>query len=327
MDHVSFPYRASSHLALLHVVAESGAWERQGLEVDYNWHISSNDAHRDIPTGDVEFVGGNHVSTYAHRARGDKWVYLGQTVNCVNHRLCVRPDSGISGIQDLREKKVGVRGSHPALNDWLFLKQRGLDVDRGDIELVNQVRLQQGSMDAEPGQESAEKMPKWEWVTSGKVDACFLTPPQSMIAETLGLKVIDIEPLPMINFTTISSSQDFVAKHPDLVERFLKGLIEGIAYFKTQPEAAKLIIKERHTTEGDLDDEMIDIVYNELARIIDPKLYPSMEAIQNVYQEAVRQDVDAKRVNPLSLWDFHYIRKIDDSGFADAFYSNRNVQA
>jgi hypothetical protein len=52
-----------------------------------------------------------------------------------------------------------------------------------------------------------------------------------------------------------------------------------------------------------------------------------MEAIHNVYQEAVRQDADAKRVNPLSLWDFHYIRKIDDSGFADAFYSNRNVQA
>lgn len=325
MDHVSFPYRASSHLALLHVVSESGAWERHGLDVDYNWHISSNDAHRDIPTGDVEFVGGNHVSTYAHRARGDKWVYLGQTVNCVNHRLCVRPESGISGVQDLRERKVGVRGSHPALNDWLFLKQRGLDVDRDDVALLNQVRLQKGSMDAEPGQESAARMAKWDWVKSGKVDACFLTPPQSMIAEREGLRVIDIEPLPMINFTTISSSQAFVERHPDLVERFLKGLIEGIAFFKIQPDAAKRIIKERHTTEGAMDDEMVAVVYHELARIIDPKLYPSMTAIENVYQEAVRQDADAKKVNPLSLWDLHYIRRIDDSGFADVLYGNRGA--
>lgn len=326
MDHVNFPYRAASHLALLHVVSESGAWEKQGIEVDYDWHISSDDAHRDIPTGDVEFVGGNHVSTYAHRARGDKWIYLGQTVNCVNHRLCVRPDSGIAGIQDLREKKIGVRGSHPALNDWLFLKQHGLDVDRDDVELLNQVRIQKGSMDEEPGQDPANRISKWDWVKSGGVDACFLTPPQSIIAERSGLKVIDIEPLPMINFTTISTSQNFVEHHPDLVERFLKGLIQGIAFFKTQPDAAKRIIKARHTSEGQMDDEMVDVVYQELARIIDPKLYPSMRAVENVYQEAIRQDADAKKVNPLSLWDLHFIRKIDDSGFAEELYGKSNKQ-
>ena len=153
MDKISFPYRSSSHLALLHVVSESGSWEKHNLDVDYDWKISATEAHRDIPTSDVEFVGGNHVSTYGYRARGDNWVYLGQTITQVNHKLCVRPDSGISGIADLRGKKVGVRGSHPALNDWVFLKQRGLDVDRGDIELINQVVIKKGQMDAEPGQD------------------------------------------------------------------------------------------------------------------------------------------------------------------------------
>ena len=71
MDHVNFPYRSSSHLVLLHVVAESGAWEKHGLHVDYDKKISSSEAHRDVPSGAVEFVGGNHISTYGHRARGD----------------------------------------------------------------------------------------------------------------------------------------------------------------------------------------------------------------------------------------------------------------
>jgi hypothetical protein len=31
MDKIAFPYRSSSHLVLLHVVAESGAWEKHGL--------------------------------------------------------------------------------------------------------------------------------------------------------------------------------------------------------------------------------------------------------------------------------------------------------
>jgi len=97
MDNIAFPYRSSSHLVLLHVVAESGAWEKQGLRLDYDRHISSTEAHRAVPAGDVEFVGGNHVSTYGHRARGDTWVYLGQTVNQVNHQLVVPPTLGSMG--------------------------------------------------------------------------------------------------------------------------------------------------------------------------------------------------------------------------------------
>jgi hypothetical protein len=46
MDKIAFPYRSASHLVLLHVIAESGAWEKQGLEVDYDQHISSTEAHR-----------------------------------------------------------------------------------------------------------------------------------------------------------------------------------------------------------------------------------------------------------------------------------------
>jgi ABC-type nitrate/sulfonate/bicarbonate transport system substrate-binding protein len=324
MDRVNFPYRSHSHLALLHVISESGAWERHGLDVDYDRFIGSEDAHRDLPSGAIEFVGGNHVSTYGHRARGDKWLYLGQTVNCVVHSLCVRPDSGISGVQDLRQKKIVVGGSHPSLNDWLFLRQRGLDVDRDDVELVSSVKLKPGSMDADSEQQQLQRKPKWQWVQEGKADACMVTTLQGIFARKAGMKVIDIESLPMINFTTVSAHQDFVDKHPDLVDRFLKGLIEGIAYFKTRPDAAKRIIKERYM-KGGLEDEMVDAVYNELARIIDPRLYPTMEAISNVYQEGVRQDPDAKKVNPLSLWNLHYVRHIDDSGFVDALYGNKGV--
>ena len=139
IDKISFPYRASTHLNLLHVIARIRLLGQHGLDVNYDYQIQKNDAHRAVANGEVEFVGGNHISTYGHRARGDKWVYLGQTLNSVQPKLVVRPDSGINGIADLRDKKVGTRGMHPGLNDWLLLKQRGLDVDRDEIELVNKV--------------------------------------------------------------------------------------------------------------------------------------------------------------------------------------------
>jgi ABC-type nitrate/sulfonate/bicarbonate transport system substrate-binding protein len=319
VDKIAFPYRSSGHLELLHVIAESGSWAKYGLDVAYDKKISSADAHALVPTGEVEFVGGNHISPYGYRARGDGWVYLGQTANEVANQLVVRADSEIYGVSDLREKVVGTRGTHPSLNDWLYLRQRGLDLDRDDVAIVDQWRTPAN----DPDQHSAptgDEEPLWEWVRDKKVDATFIRPPSSLIAAQHGLRVIDIEPLPMIYFTTVSSSLKFVEKHPDIVERFLKGIIEGIHFFKTQPEKTIKIMRERYTNEGVMDQEIATQSYHALAQELEPKLFPAMAAIHNVHQEAMRKDPDAKRVNPLELWDMHFLRKIDDSGFIAELY-------
>jgi len=320
MDKIKFPYRSSSHLPLLHVIAESGSWEKYGLDVEYDKKISSSRAHDAVLKGDVEFVGGNHVSTYGRRARGDEWVYLGQTINTVTRQLVVRPDAGIDGVADLREKVVGTRGSHPSLNDWLFLKQRGLDTDRDDVKVVDAVHYEKGSLDPANPQSEDDLPPLWQEVRDRKVDAAFLMPPGSAIARANGLKVIDIEPMPMIYFTTLSSGLKFVERHPDLVMRFLKGVIEGVHFFKTEPERSIRIIRDRYTPEGRMSEEAARETHAHLAHQLEPRLYPTMAAIANVYEEAVRLDKDARRINPMELWDLHFIRKLDDEGFVDALY-------
>ncbi len=334
MDKISFPYRATTHLAFLHVVGESGAWARHGLEVNYDWQISKSDAHHAVSSGEVEFVGGNHISTYGKRARGDQWVYVGQTLNSVQCKLAVRPDSGINTVADLRGKKIGTRGNHPGLNDWLFLKQRGLDVDRGDFEFVREIGGLGSSEDIEqlegPDAEQTKRKkhnPLWQWVSDGHVDAALLMSPGHLFAADAGLKIIEIEPLPMIWYTTVSSSLPFVQKHPDIVERFLKGLIEGIHFFKTHPEESTKIIQKHHTKEGQLNWAQATYMYNDIAPVLDPRLYPSMTAIGNVYEAAKRYDPDAEKINPLELWDLHHVRRIDDSGFIDALYGNRDPKA
>lgn len=322
MVKIQFPYRSNHHLMLLHVIAESGSWEKHGLDVDYDRPISAHAAEEAVTSGSVEFVGGNHISTYGRRARGDNWVYLGQTVNAVpGRKLVVRADSAINSIADLRFKKIGTRGAHPKLNDWLQLKQHGLDVDRDEVEIVDQMPLAGDgkSIDFVNPNAEQEADPLWEWIRDGKVDAAFLGTPTSLFAERAGLKLIDVAAFPMIYCTTISTSSKFANQHPDIVDSFLKGIIEGIHFFKTQPEKA-IKIMHRYTGDGEMDDAIALGSHASLAQVLEPNLYPSIDAIANVYQEGIRQDADANRINPMSLWDLHFIRGLDDIGFTSGLY-------
>jgi len=162
--------------------------------------------------------------------------------------------------------------------------------------------------------------PQWEYVRDGKADAAFVTPPADLFARRAGMKVIDIEPLPMVWFTTVSTSLAFVEKHPDIVDKFLKGICEGIAYFKTHRADSIKIIKDKNRDEGKLDDEAASYLYDELNKILQAKPYASLPAISNVYEISIEQDKAAEQTDPMALWDFHFLRRIDDSGFIDALY-------
>ena len=320
MDHIHFPYRSSSHLALMHVINETGAWERNGLKVEFDKIISRRDAHDLVPTGEVEFVSGNHVSTYAARAKGDTWQYLGQTVSKNNLFLITRPDAGINKLEDVRGRKFGNRGRHPGLNTWLYLKQAGLNPDTDQVELVTEDR------DESPdGAKKVKGKSLLNMVADSDVDAAFVNQPRTEQARRMGLKVIDIPTQDMIFFMTISSSAKMVRERPDVVKRVLKSVLEGIAYFKTHRDETIKILMQKHQKEGDLDLDMAGKVYDDLAPRLEPRLYPSLPAVYNVYQEALKQDEkngDAAKIHPLALWNMNFLREIDDSGFVNNLYKD-----
>jgi len=320
MDHIHFPYRSTSHLALMHVINDSGAWARNDLDVEFDKIISRGDAHELVPKGEVEFVSGNHVSTYAQRAKGDTWAYLGQTVCKNNLTLITREDTGINKLEDVRKRKFGNRGRHPGLNTWLYLKQAGLDPDKGEVDLINEQRTEDTA-----GAKKVKGKSLIQMVQDKEVDAAFVNEPRREQARRKGLKVIDIPAQDMIFFMTISSSMKMVKEKPELVKRVIKAVLEGIAYFKINREEVIKILMAKHKKEGDLDRAAAELVYDDLAPRLEPKLYPSLAAVYNVYQEALKQDEkngDAKKIHPMALWDIHLLREIDDTGFINNLYKN-----
>ena len=59
--------------------------------------------------------------------------------------------------------------------------------------------------------------------------------------------------------------------------------------------------------------------YNSVAKL-SPKPYPDHRAILNAYELCCMKDPKAKELSPMALWDLHYLRELDDSGFIDRLY-------
>jgi hypothetical protein len=58
MERINFPYRSETHLPFLHVVGQSGSWEKHGLQVDYDRFISSEDAYNIVANGSMHYIVG-----------------------------------------------------------------------------------------------------------------------------------------------------------------------------------------------------------------------------------------------------------------------------
>ena len=51
------------------------------------------------------------------------------------------------------------------------------------------------------------------------------------------------------------------------------------------------------------------------------KPYPPLPAVANAYELACLQYPVARQVSPLALWDLHYLRALDESGYIDGLYA------
>jgi len=301
-------YRSNSHAPLWLVADKSGCWNKNGLDVDTSPQLVRERAVESLKNGHVDLISGNHHNLYVRNARnGEDFVHLAQpTNNWTENKLVVKP--GIRSVQDLKGKKIAADKltSHAGLNIWLFLKQAGLDADRGDVELVEF-----------PG--SSEE--RWKRVVSGEFDGTFVTIPHDARAAKAGAHVIEVAAIPMIRGVTLTTTTSFVKSHTDEMRQMTKGLIDAIHYFLTRKQETLEILKEHATPILKLQsDQEVERLYDEWAQSLERKPYPNLAAISNVFQLAVRRDPDIAGFNPLALWNTHFVRELDDSGYIDQLY-------
>jgi len=302
-------YRSHSHLPIWEVMDKAGVWERVGLKVSFEFCESSSAAEKALFDGTVDFVSGNHISPYLLVRRGKPIVCLASPSNSVNDKLVSRLP--IKEVSELRGKRIGdttlvdsIGGyHHPRGNHMLYVMRGGLRLDE-----VEWVELSESNKEFHRMQ--------LDVLRSGKVDAIFVTGNTEKF-EQAGLHVLPLDRLPMINGPTLTSTLTTLQKKDRLAERLVKAQVLGIHFARThRGETEKILEGLRQRVP-----ECKNVNYRSVAKLL-PKPYPDHEAVANAYKLCCLKTPETEEMSPMALWDLHYLRELDHSGFIDALYKS-----
>jgi NitT/TauT family transport system substrate-binding protein len=302
-----------SHLPFLFVFKESRVLEKYGYEIDL--HIvggakAPTMAHRAklALAGEIDFLSGLHHETYRERAKGEKRLtYLAQAQNNWDDRLVASPQ--VKTVQDLKGKKIISHSKAPCVSGNLraVLGECGLAPQEIDIEARDN--------------SSGRFLDFVDDITSGKAAAALVDMPFDLYGVNKGLKLISLPDRPVIHNTTLLATSDYIKENEDTVLAFLKGFVEALHFFKTQPRSVVPILKANLASRYGLEeDTYYEHLQREWAKLLSVKPYPLPSAIQNVYDLDIGKDPKMRHIGPMEPWDLHYLRKIDDSGFIDKLY-------
>ena len=252
--------------------------------------------------GDIQFsVGGGEGSVRSQLMGADVTVVASSMTKGLQ-RLLVR--SEIKSYQDLKNKKIAITRFGSAGHLALLLMLKKWNMRPEDVQIVQ--------LESSPAMLAT--------MDKGGLDGAVLTLPSFFLAEDKGYRVLgDPAEMDIVYLqNTLESTRSFVRKNRDTVLRFLKGYIEGIAYFKkNKKESIEVLRKQlRIQSQQERDNRYLELSYNLLAsKYYNDAPYPSLPAVQTILDNLVKTEPKARGVDPRTLVDETLVKELDDSGF------------
>ena len=213
---------------IIYFTKEARIFEKYGLDVDPVAVAGSGIASKALISGSVLISPIATPTVMTAVLAGSDMVILAHTMPGVIQSLMVRPD--IKRDEDLKGKTIGVT-TFGSLTDFLvkyLARQRGLNPDK-DFAL-----LQIGT-DSD----------RFLALQQGRIQGATLSHPNFIFAQRAGFHVLwdffrDVD----YPWSEIATTRTQIKQDRDLVMRYMRAHLEGIARFKQEPELGKRVIKK-----------------------------------------------------------------------------------
>ncbi len=299
----------ASHNAIWELAEKAGILAQMNLSIaSLEYADNSKDAEAKLFGGGLDFIAGNHISPYMWVAKNRPIVQIASPGNSVRDSIVSK--RALQSLDELAGQEVRIAdcnlrdryGSiqHPRGNHILDTLRAGLQpeqvhwVDCGEFD------------DPAVGRNVLEA------VATGKADIGFVRTLNSEAIRDDGLHPLRLPTLPMINGATITTTYDMLNTKEQLGERLVRAVVLAIHFARTRPEDAQRLLDTKmgkpYTEHGGR--------AQSIARY-PMKPYPTQAAIDAAFELCCMQYEEAAAIQPAALWDLHYLRELELSGFID----------
>jgi NitT/TauT family transport system substrate-binding protein len=298
--HVGVPAVSMGNM-IIFFTKEAKLFEKHGLDAEVVVVNGSGIASRALVGGSVAISPIATPTVMNAVLAGSDMVILAHTMPGVVQALMVRPD--IKRAEDLKGKTVGVT-TFGSLTDFLvrhLAKIKGLNPDR-DFAL-----LQIGG--------DAERLIS---LRQGKIHAATLSHPAFVLAQRAGFSLLwDFFKEVDYPWSEIATTRTHIQRDRDLVMRYMRAHLEGIARFKREPEFAKKIIKKVLRLD---DDTLANESWELFAKYRLAAPYPNLKGMKTSYEYVALTRPDVYKHKPEEFADSSFVEELDKSGFIKSLY-------
>jgi ABC-type nitrate/sulfonate/bicarbonate transport system substrate-binding protein len=154
---------------------------------------------------------------------------------------------------------------------------------------------------------------------AGNIDGTLLTVEQAFVAKQQGMNVLaDVRKLGVeYPFSDVVTTRKFISENEDTVRRFVRAIVEGIHFYKTNKERSVDIMAKYMRVN---DRQIVEVGYADVSEAYQRKPYPSVKGIALALEELSAKNPAAKGQKPEQFYDARYIKELDESGFIDHMY-------
>ena len=288
------------------ITKDAGLFEKHGLDTTLLFLDGGSKAIQTLLSGEIPVVLGAGNSAVAARVRGGDVSLIAGIVNSLAYSLIVSAD--IKRPEDLRGKKLAV-SRYGANSDYAtrkILVKWGLRPDK-DVAII-QI----------PGGQPT----RLATVQSGQVAGLVAQPPVTNLARKLKLNIL-AEPEDFggeYTNTPVASTRVVIKERREMLRKFMRALVEGIAVYKTQRDFSKRVIAKYMRVN---DADAIEESYQFFSRLVPAKPYVPVSAIKEVLSELGEKDPKVASLKPEDFADMSFVKELDESGFIDGLYKGK----
>jgi NitT/TauT family transport system substrate-binding protein len=287
------------------VAEEKGLFKKHGIDINVaNIGGGAARAISAMMGGDIQFATAGGAAAISASLAGADVVMVAAVLNKGVQKVIARQP--IKSPKDLLGKKIGVVGfgsaSHTVLQ--ILLQRWGIPLER--VQLIQS--------ESSPSLLVA--------LDKGMLDGGVMTEPSVFIAEEKGYNVladlVDMDIYYLHNM--LSATRSYLRINKETATGFMKGYIEGIAYFKNHKNESLEILRKKLRTEP-AQEKYLDKSYDLFsAHYYEATPYPSMSGIKTVLQFLSKGNPKAKTADPNSFVDSSIVGNLDQSGFIKQLY-------